>query len=174
MIKCDGNFITTESSEKLKKDLLNTILNLENLTLKFENEIKELQRRESEWDEVNQKTEKFLNKNIKNYPVIKINVGGKLFATKLETLLSVKNTLFFKLILCEKFDLTKEIFIDRSPRFFSVILDYLRYKKISFERFSETELIDLKYEADFYEIGTISDYLNEKFSHKYRANEHRK
>jgi hypothetical protein len=87
-------------------------------------------------------------------------VRGKRFSTSVDTLLSIKDTLFYKLLISKKFDLNKELFFNRSHIHFGIILNFLRYKKISFEQFSWDELEDLKKEAEYYEITPIYEYVN--------------
>jgi hypothetical protein len=98
--------------------------------------------------------------SIKPEDIVKINVGGKHFATKLETLLSVKDNLFFKMHHSKKFDMKKEIFIDRSPEYFPLVLDYLRYKKINLKKLSQDQLIEFKEEIIYYELLELEDFFN--------------
>lgn len=149
---------------KVLKDKLLAVKNkVEKLHDDIELQVNELDSKEEKWKELDQIAEEFLNSENKNKingnTLVKFNVSGKKFITKVETLLSIKDTLFYKIIISEKFDLTKEIFFDRSPRFFSVILDYIRYKKIYYQRFSKEEIDDIKIEADYFEVSDISDYL---------------
>lgn len=74
----------------------------------------------------------------------------------------MKDTLFSKLILSGKFDLSEEIFIDRSPKLFPFILNFIRFSKLNYKRFTKEELSELLAEADYYEIGEISQYLEDR------------
>lgn len=98
--------------------------------------------------------------SIKSDDIVKINVGGKHFATKLETILSVKDNLFFKMHHSKKFDMKKEIFIDRSPEYFPLILDYLRYKKINLKKINNYQLIEFKEEVIYYELLELEETFN--------------
>src|SRR5574343_261602 len=91
-----------------------------------------------------------------NDDIIRFDVGGKKFATRKSTLLSVKDTLFYKIVVTEKLNLKEEIFIDRSPKFFGYILDYLRYHTINYSRFKGKEIEELKLEAEYYDLFEIS------------------
>ena len=81
-------------------------------------------------DKIDRLVEELLDTSDEN-AIVYINVGGTKFATRKKTLLNVEDNLFYKLIKSNKLDLTKEIFIDRSPELFPYILDYFRYKKFT-------------------------------------------
>ncbi len=98
----------------------------------------------------------------KNHQVITINVGGVEFQTTLKTLLNVKDTMFYKLVISNTFDLSKEIYFDRSSRYFSNILDFLRYQKIDFKRFNSDQQLELLEEANYYELSAMIDVLGER------------
>jgi len=95
--------------------------------------------------------------------IVKFNVSGELFATKSSTLLNVKDSLFYKIVLSKKFDLSKEIFIDRDFKFFGDIIDYLRSGNFNYSKFtSKQDLEELKAEADYYELVDITTALDER------------
>jgi hypothetical protein len=75
--------------------------------------------------------------------------------------MNIKDNLFYKLISLKKFDLSKEIFIDRNPALFSHILDYLRTKKIFLKRFNWDQLFELKEEAIYYELLDLEKTLED-------------
>lgn len=97
--------------------------------------------------------------------IIKINVGGKTFSTRKDTLLKDPQCIFALLLEGEyknKILLDNELFFDRSPRMFGYLLDYLRHGKINYKRFCKDELLELYEEATFYEVSDVRDYLQEK------------
>jgi hypothetical protein len=143
----------------LKADLLKIKTRLEGIEDELNNQIQQLEEKEQKWKEMDSQVQGIIQNN---NSIIRFNVSGRKFATKVQTLLDLKDTLFYKLILSKKFDLNKEIFFDRSPRMFSVIIDYLRYKKISYERFTREELDDLRVEAEYYEISPIISFLGKR------------
>lgn len=95
---------------------------------------------------------------------IKLNIGGKIFTTTLETLTGEKDN-FFSAMFSEQFntkpDEDGEYFIDRDPKLFPYILNYLRnstepewdllIEKHLFNRFQE--------EIDFYQIKSLKRSL---------------
>jgi hypothetical protein len=146
-------------SNILKDDLLALKSKLESIETQLEGQMKELEQREEKWKKMDDQV-KDLIKNQND--IVTFNVGGKLFATRISTLLSVKDTLFYKLVLSEKFDLKQEIFFDRSPKLFPFIIDFLRFNKINYKRFNKEELEELRVEAEYFEIGEITSYLDER------------
>jgi len=94
--------------------------------------------------------------------IIQINCGGKKFSTKTETFLAIKDTLFYKIVVCKKFNLNEELFFDRNPKIFPIILEYLRTKSINYSKLNREQLEDLKIEADYFELNDISEYLAER------------
>lgn len=94
---------------------------LELLEKELTDQMMELEVKAQKWHDIDEEAEKTTKSNNQ---VINIDVGGRKFQTKLETLMSVKDTLFYKLFLANKLDLTKEIFIDRNGEVFGVILSF--------------------------------------------------
>lgn len=146
-------------SDKVKEQLSNVKEDLDKMESKLEEKSSALISREEKWKKLEEEAE-----NVKSYQnsIVKFNVSGQLYATRQQTLLSVKDTLFYKLVLSKKFDLSKEIFIDRSNNLFSYILEYLRTGRMNYSRFNSEELEELRVEADYYELVEISQYLEER------------
>jgi len=90
--------------------------------------------------------------------VINLNIGGKIFQTKISTLLSVRDSIFYHLVsecINENQELSKEIFFDRSFHHFNFILDYLRTKKYTLKVYTTYDLNDIYEELEFYGITEI-------------------
>ncbi len=95
--------------------------------------------------------------NKKDFNII-LNVGGEVFISKLSTLISEKDTLFYKLIffkLNKNLKLDEPMFFDRSPQMFRAILNFLRTKKFNLDLYSYNEIEDLKAESEFYGITRL-------------------
>lgn len=101
-----------------------------------------------------------IKKNFAN--IIRLNIGGKIFIIQLAELLSIKDTLFYKIYYFNKNDFDKEIFFDRSPQLFPFLLNYLKYKTIDYDLLSLQELKELKIEAEYYEINNIITYIDSR------------
>jgi hypothetical protein len=143
----------------LRDELLGLKTKLEDLEAELTNQMLELEVKAEEWHKRDEEVEETIKKN-KNQ-VITLNVGGKKFQTKLETLLSMKDTLFSKIFLSGRLDLNKEIFIDRSYFLFHYILSYLRNKKLISTALNNQQIDELMEEASFYEIQELIDILEE-------------
>jgi hypothetical protein len=142
----------------LKDELINLKGKLENLEEELTNQMMALEIRAEEWHKKDEEVEALMK--AKKDAIITLNIGGKLFQTKLETLLSVKDTIFYAMIL-KKLDITKEIFIDRKSKYFHHILSYLRNKKFSGKDLSSADLEYILEDAEFYEVQDMIDIITE-------------
>lgn len=97
----------------------------------------------------------------KGNEIIKINCSGEKHMIYLKTLLSIKDTLFTKILTSNSFDYSNEILFDRNPRHFLTILNYFRFKKIDFKRLSKTEKTDLRFESMYFEVSDLQKQLGE-------------
>ncbi len=126
-----------------------------------EDKIDELKEKEKKFQSIDNEIANLINSQDAN---ICLNIGGELFYTKLSTILAVKDTLLYKLIVYKiqkKLQLEDTIFIDRNPTHFNVFLNYLRTKKFDYCYFNPIELEDIKYESDFYGIKPMLDQIEQ-------------
>ncbi|CAF1033147.1 unnamed protein product [Brachionus calyciflorus] len=104
--------------------------------------------------------------------IVKLNVGGTLFSTLRSTLtkqIKDKNGKMYSPNMFEsilngfvkpKYDVNKAIFIDRDPKYFSHVLNYLRNVDIESNGFDLPDAIDLKElskEAKFFNIKGLGE-----------------
>ena len=96
--------------------------------------------------------------------IVKLNVGGKQFATLKSTLLKHENS-YFAYVLNSKdksdviYDENKAIFIDRNPKYFEFIIEYLRtgfMEALPKDYYSLKRLTD---EALYYKLGKLSQEI---------------
>jgi hypothetical protein len=146
------------TSSLLTNDLLGLKNKLENLEQELMSKMDIEEKPEIKMKSVDETLEDFLTKKD---PTIKLNVGGKIFKTKLATLLSVKDSLFYKIFSQNSDEKTQEIFFDRSYRLFPLILDYLRTKHFSRKNISCFDIEDLIEEANFYNLTEFTQLLEE-------------
>ncbi|KFD46464.1 hypothetical protein M514_12665 [Trichuris suis] len=87
--------------------------------------------------------------------IIKLNVGGTHFTTSRNTLTWIPDT-FFTSLLSGRIPTLKDdsgaIFIDRDPKLFHIILNYMRSKQVDLR---EVDVVALRHEAQFYGIGPL-------------------
>lgn len=114
------------------------------------------------WDLMQDAIQKTTEVNKNKQDRIKINCGGKRFTTTKQTLLSAKSSLFEAIVNDPDFDLTQELFFDRSPDFFSAILEYIRTGFINYKLFKKEERKKLLEEAKYYQVIGIIQYLEER------------
>jgi uncharacterized protein YdcH (DUF465 family) len=143
-----------------KVDLSGLKSKLESIEGEFESKLKEVENKESKFQRMDKQIDELLSKNDS---VVKLNVGGKIFQTKLSTLLSQKDSLFCRIAnnYAEKNEQITEIFFDRSYTYFPKILDYLRTKKISVKGMRKIELDDFEEECKYYGIDAVEDIIAE-------------
>lgn len=143
-----------------KVDLSGLKSKLESIEGEFESKLKEVENKESKFLRLDKQIDELLSKNDS---VVKLNVGGKIFQTKLTTLLSQKDSLFCRIAnnYAEKNEQITEIFFDRSYTYFSKILDYLRTKKICVKGMKKIELDDFEEECKYYGIDAVEDIIAE-------------
>ena len=106
--------------------------------------------------------ERLLNKDTK---WICLNVGGMLFITTRSTLVKDPETFFFPMCqenwdLSSTKDETGAYLIDRDPKYFGTILNYLRHEKLVLDQdISEEGVLE---EAEFFNIKPLIELLKDK------------
>ncbi len=108
--------------------------------------------------EIDNLMEKYLNSE----QMVKLNVGGKIFVTKLNILLSFKSSFFyiyFSRLFKENKSIPDEIFIDRNYTYFDYVLDYMKTGKSSFYAVfkDKTDQKQLAEEISFYGLNAFSN-----------------
>ena len=153
---------TEVGSKKLEESLITLRSISESTEINLEKELNELSVRDLKWRTMEDEAVKILSTSSKQ--MVRLNISGKKFATTIETLMSIKDTIFYKLITSHKIDMNKEIFFDRSPKFFSDILDYIRYKTFHYTKYNEDELDEIYIEALYYELTEILDHMGDRLN----------
>lgn len=145
---------------QLKNDLSGLKSKLENIEGEFESKLKEVENKEQRFQKIDQQIEDLV---AKKDSIVKLNVGGKVFQTKISTLTSVKDSLFSKIISVslENNEPITELFFDRSFLHFHIILDFLRTKKFDHKGLSKYDIDDIKAECEYYGISSFDDILME-------------
>jgi len=85
---------------------------------------------------------------------VDVCVGGKSFSTTRETLLKAKDSFFHTLLESGNFkpDEKGVWFIDRNPKYFEIIIEFLRTGELFTKYLSDEQLKALKIEIDWYDI----------------------
>ncbi|RLU16359.1 hypothetical protein DMN91_012119 [Ooceraea biroi] len=87
--------------------------------------------------------------------IVHLNVGGTRFSTSRQTLSWIQDS-FFTALLSNRIDSHKDesgaLFIDRDPKLFSIILNYLRTKDIDLKT---VDIRTLRHEAEYYGITPL-------------------
>lgn len=134
----------------LKDDLLSLKGKLETIEIEFEKRLVEVEEKQKKFKEIENKFDEII-KTKDSW--IKLNIGGKIFKTKLSTLLSIKDTLFYNLLslhIENNTDIPNEIFIDRSFENFDLILDFIRNKNVNIKGKDKLQRLQIIDDFDFY------------------------
>jgi hypothetical protein len=145
--------------ENLKHEIIAKKEELERLEKRLEDEINSLADKENQYSITCAKAD-FL-KEEQGERLVNINCSGRLFTTKVKTLLNIRDTLLYKLIISEEYNLDETLEFDRNPRFFLMILDYLRFRNMDIKRLSKEDKADLRFEAQYFEITELCNQLGE-------------
>lgn len=148
-------------STGIRDELLVLKGKLELLEKELTDQMMELEVKAERWAKIDEDAELLIK--TKN-SVLYLDVGGKKFQTKLDTLLSIKDTLFYKLILTEQIDVSKEVFIDRNNDYFHIILSFLRNKKVNLSGYNGKILKEILEEAQFYEMTDLIANIDDSLS----------
>jgi len=111
----------------------------------------------------NQKKERKLSDLEMEHSIIHLNVGGKIFATTLETLTRDPNSMLgamFSGLYRSKKDRNGAHFIDRDGKLFRYILNYLRDGSVELSHELQ-ELRQILVEAQFYQIQGLINHIKE-------------
>jgi len=129
---------------------------------KIEERLKLLEEKEEHFEKLQ---EKMRENSEKAKTKIKMDVGGKIFSTSKTTLLQREGTYFHVLLGsdCWKPDEDGCYFIDRDPKYFDRILNYLRNGKLDTQELSKRALEELEEELDYYQI-TLPEPLFQNLS----------
>jgi hypothetical protein len=98
------------------------------------------------------KTMKLNSEKNSNRDVVTLNVRGSLFSTFKETLMRFEYSYFYGLLNSGQFlpGPDGSYFIDRSPEYFGLIMDYLRTGELCKKRLTKWDIEDLEKELDYY------------------------
>ena len=140
---------------KLKSNLADLKSKLKDIEVQIQEAANSKAIKEMKYNSIKEKIDEVLS----NKQVINLNIGGVIFATTKSNLIKDDKSIFA--ILLNEDNNINELFFDRSPRLFHIILNYLRSGKINYNYLSKEDKIELYNEALFYEVTDIRDYLEE-------------
>lgn len=145
--------------EGLKEEILAKRLLLDEMEKNLEKQIASVSDKENRYLAHCKKADAFIEAN--GEKVVKIDVSGVNFTTKVKTLMKIRDTFFYNLLLQDNYDLNQLIEFDRNPEFFLIILDYLRFRKLDLKILNKQTKADLRIEAKYFEIEEMSKQLGD-------------
>jgi len=137
---------------------------------RFTKEVEEMVEREA-------KIEQILPRLTQGKGAVKLNVGGREFCTLRSTLEGLKDTYFVAMLNHldqQHHDFNNSVTIDRNPKHFEFILDFLRHRPdlptadpiscslliMALQSFNVRELLEILLEAKYYEISSLSSLVH--------------
>ena len=145
--------------ENLKNEIKEKKDALDLMEKRLEEQISQLSEKENAYLEVCKKADTLIQEKGEN--LINFNISGVLYTTKLKTILKIRDTLLYKLAISDEFNLAETIEFDRNPRFFLMILDYMRFRNIDVKRLNKEDKADLRFEAQYFEVSELCNQLGE-------------
>jgi len=138
--------------DELTSNLNNGKLVIFETLKKIEQRLEILKQKEEAWLSLEKKVEDNCGKAKQK---IKLDVGGKIFSVSKESLLRVPNTYFHALLGSGKWqpDSDGAYFVDRSPKFFDRILNFMRNGKMDYYGLDDHSLEKLQDDCDYYQIA---------------------
>ena len=149
------------NAEGLKSDIQGLKDRLQTIDSDFQVKLADVEKKNEKYDSIDKRIEQFLTNN---NSLITLNVGGKIFRTKMTTLLSERDTFFYFIVsqrLENNENPNEELFFDRSYANFDFFMDYLRTKKFCLLNKTKGNLDLLFADALYYGFTIISDQIEE-------------
>eukprot|EP01089_Gocevia_fonbrunei_P011434 TRINITY_DN2473_c0_g1_i2.p1 TRINITY_DN2473_c0_g1~~TRINITY_DN2473_c0_g1_i2.p1 ORF type:complete len:316 (-),score=79.02 TRINITY_DN2473_c0_g1_i2:71-1018(-) len=143
--------------EEINNCFDNLVKALETERTKLKREKEELENKKKDWNQFANKLDKTqLSERIK------LDVGGKIFATTLTTLVACQGS-YFEAMFSGRWDLKKQedgsFFIDRDPFVFRFVMNFLRGEPFQVELLTEEKKHKLLEDAEFYHLDKLVDLL---------------
>lgn len=151
---------TKQGSSGIKKVAKTPPVDLESETARLEAERAQFEKDKNLWAALTQKLAHV------HFPKkVKLDVGGTIFATSIETLTKISDTVFWAMFSGRwetSLDEQGAYFIDRSPIVFDIILDFMRdypHTTLDVTALTQAQKIALRRDADFFSIQPLVDLL---------------
>eukprot|EP01125_Pyxidicula_operculata_P007628 TRINITY_DN2589_c0_g1_i1.p1 TRINITY_DN2589_c0_g1~~TRINITY_DN2589_c0_g1_i1.p1 ORF type:complete len:317 (-),score=58.78 TRINITY_DN2589_c0_g1_i1:123-1073(-) len=140
-----------EDKTDLKSKINATLKGIAEINELIEERVKELEEKEKNWRKI---TEKLKIGAEEAKSKIKFDIGGKIFATRKETLLNLEGSYFHAMVSSDiwKPDSDGCYFIDRNPEFFQHVLDYLRTGQLDLVGLDKRQIDRLKSDFEYYQL----------------------
>ena len=134
---------------KVKKDLLELKTGLEEKT-------KDLNRQDFKEKRITTNISKINNLN----DIVTFNIGGEIYKLNKKIFDNHTDTLFWHIINSGEFDLSQEVFIDRDPFYFNLIIDRIKGTQINYRLFKNKQDFNLfRREVEFYNLLDEIDFI---------------
>jgi len=149
------------NADGLKADLQGLKDRLQVIDDDFQQKLADVVKKNEKYSCIEKRIAEYLSSNNN---LISLNIGGKIFKTRLSTLLSERDT-FFYYIVSQRLEngerVEDDMFFDRSYTNFDFFMDYLRTKRFSLLNRTKGELDELFSDSVYYGFTAISDQIQD-------------
>jgi len=145
----------------IRKDYQQAVDNLLKVQETIDNRLKLVEEKEKRWHELNKVMEE---RSKKAKTKITLDVGGKKFSCAKSTLLRFEGTYFHAMLTSDHWqpDEDGSYFIDRNPKYFGLILDYLRTGEIDLQHLESHEITKVEKDFDYFQLKFPTPPLDSK------------
>lgn len=150
------------SISNLKDELYRLKYKLETIEEQLSKQSKEIALREDNWKKSQSAFDNVINTQGDR---LILNIGGKIFTVAITTILTIRDSFLARIIDSGKINLKEEFFIDRSPKYFNIILDYYRNKEIDISNLPDSEINIFLLDVEYYAVKEIKNYIYNMFRH---------
>lgn len=149
-------------NNNIEKELNDLDRNLYSIESSVINQYNQLNQRKNKWEGSELLFKDYEEEN----QIITFNISGKKYEINKEVINNYPNTLLYTIINDKDFDITKPIFIPRSPLFFDLILNfYYDRKKMKLEQLNHFDKVQILKEINYYKLNdyiTFDSFLSKK------------
>lgn len=142
----------------VKSEILDMKAKLEKIEANLAKQAKQIQEREDKWKKMEHNI-KLLKANTSQK--VFLNIGGVKFTTTVSTLISDSTSIFNSILSSKEVNLNEELYIERRGDLFEILLNYLRTGEFNYKLYKKQFLLELKEEADFFNIQKIYEEIDD-------------
>jgi hypothetical protein len=145
---------------KLKDQFFEIKSRIERVESDLKEQIADLSDKQEKWNKLEEIADKIKIQH--GHKKVRFNIFGKRFTTTIDTLLSAKDSLFYKMVLSNEVDLVnydEELFFEVDPVMFSHVLDFIRTREINLKRFTTIQIRELRNVAQYFEVTDLLELI---------------
>ena len=149
----------------LKEELIDLQSQVDIVSTNLSQQLNVLKLKSEEFNIIDNEANKLRESKDHSKNIVTLNISGVLFSTTISTLLTIKDSLFYHMVVNDKFSLlnsNSEIYFNRSPTHFQDILNYVRTGNFIQSKYSNEELDEIYEEAVYYELTSLYESMGDR------------